>query len=247
VMIPSQLWLGSRPQHICGGSLVASGWVLTAAHCVWGVPQRSLRVDAVLGITNLALASSTEGAQRITVTRMFAHGKYDHYARSGVGPNDIAMLKLAMEAKLSETVKLVPLYSRTSDDEDESGVATLSGWGSTSEDGSQPVYPNKLQKAQFPVVSYKDCLEFLSEKDPNAEGLLAESNLCAGSLNATDLSSCSGDSGGPLVMDIGNQTMQVGIVSWGLTNCGSIPFPSVFTRVASHHDWVSAVQRRFKD
>ncbi|XP_052131211.1 chymotrypsinogen A-like [Frankliniella occidentalis] len=240
-LIPNTMWLKAVPWHICGGSLVAEGWVLTAAHCIWGVSQRSLRVDAVLGIANLKLQA--EGAQRITVARMFAHAKYDHYARGGVGPNDIGMLKLARKAKLSETVKLVPINNVNGVDGE--GTTTLSGWGSISQDGSRPVYPEQLQTADFPIVPHDKCIEALNNTEPAAVPLLADSNLCVG--NVLGLASCSGDSGGPLVKEVDGVMVQIGVVSWGLTNCGSLPFPSVLTRVFSHVAWINAVQNKYKD
>jgi trypsin len=52
------------------------------------------------------------------------------------------------------------------------------------------------------------------------------SKLCAGGVQGQD--SCNGDSGGPLTY--GGQ--QIGIVSWGSTNCGD-PVPAVYANVAS--------------
>lgn len=45
--------------------------------------------------------------------------------------------------------------------------------------------------------------------------------------------SCNGDSGGPLLVD----GIQVGIVSFGVTDC-SAGWPSVYTRVTEFYSWV---------
>lgn len=243
VTMPSPFWINAQPQHICGGTLITVDWVLTAAHCVYGVPNSASKVEVVLGIDNLATKAA--GSQRIVVSRMLVHAKYDHYANSGVGPYDIALLKLARPATLTDNIKTAKLP--TSATPEESGTATLSGWGSTSKDGMHPVYPNQLQTADFPIVPYATCVAFVSQAaDDETAALLKETNLCVGDLNKAGVSSCSGDSGGPLIQKATDGTVTViGIVSWGPTNCGAFPFPSVFTRVSSYLDWIKAVAAKY--
>jgi secreted trypsin-like serine protease len=49
-------------------------------------------------------------------------------------------------------------------------------------------------------------------------------------------SSCSGDSGGPL-MDAENNNIQVGVVSWGNSNCGDAT-PGVYSRISNQWAWI---------
>lgn len=51
------------------------------------------------------------------------------------------------------------------------------------------------------------------------------SMICAGQLGRD---SCNGDSGGPLV----SGGRQIGLVSWGSTDCGG-PLPAVYTHLAA--------------
>lgn len=54
-----------------------------------------------------------------------------------------------------------------------------------------------------------------------------------------------GDSGGPLIQQNADGDAEViGVVSWGLKNCGTVPFPSVFTRTSAYTDWIQAVQQQ---
>lgn len=68
-------------------------------------------------------------------------------------------------------------------------------------------------------------------------GAYHHTNICAGDLSGR-ISACSGDSGGPLAQEINNETVIVGVVSWGLIICGIPDKPSVFTRVSLYHDWI---------
>ncbi len=69
--------LSSSGSQFCGGSLIASKWVVTAAHC--SSSAYSVRVGSV---------DRTSGGQVIRVVRKINHPNYN-------GQNDIALLELA--------------------------------------------------------------------------------------------------------------------------------------------------------
>ncbi|KAJ8945722.1 hypothetical protein NQ314_009084 [Rhamnusium bicolor] len=92
------------------------------------------------------------------------------------------------------------------------GTTVLSGWGSTECDAA---LTSILGGSDHP-------LDF-------------EANICTGPLIG-GISACSGDSGGPLV----KYGVLIGIVSWGITPCGSVGAPSVYTRVSNYVDWIHA-------
>ena len=48
-----------------------------------------------------------------------------------------------------------------------------------------------------------------------------------------------GDDGGPLLIKSGNSYTQVGIISYGPTNCGKGSAPNVMTRVSALYDWIN--------
>lgn len=45
-LVSLQLFMGNMSKHICGGAIVHSNWILTAAHCVANVPKNSIRIVA---------------------------------------------------------------------------------------------------------------------------------------------------------------------------------------------------------
>ena len=90
-------------------------------------------------------------------------------------------------------------------------------------------------------MNNQTCIDTFNEKY-NAI-IDASTQLCAGGDKNKD--SCSGDSGGPLTykQSTDQPFYQVGIVSFGLKNCGQEDVPGVYTRVAAFTEWIASKMR----
>jgi hypothetical protein len=83
------------------------------------------------------------------------------------------------------------------------------------------------------VVNIDDCNN--AYNNDVIEGVM----FCAG-IPRGGKDSCQGDSGGPIVKQIGNEHVQVGVVSWGI-GCAQPGFPGIYSRVSSAQDWIKQV------
>ncbi|KAI5710572.1 hypothetical protein M8J75_009812 [Diaphorina citri] len=209
-------------KQFCGGSLIDTQHVLTAAHCVahmnsWDVAKLSVN----LGDHNIKQKNEVKHVER-KVKRLVRHKAFDMRTLY----NDVAILTLDKPVKYSDTIRAICLPRGRASYEGK--IATVIGWGSLRESGPQPAV---LQKVNIPVWTNADCK---ARYGPAAPGGIVDHFLCAG--RATK-DSCTGDSGGPLMVNDGKWT-QVGIVSWGI-GCGKGEYPGVYTRVTYFMPWIT--------
>jgi secreted trypsin-like serine protease len=216
-------------QQFCGGTLIDRNSVLTAAHCVDGVPARYLRVAVGRTVLN-----SRQGTLR-RVSRVFVHPGYAPDRNMGY---DAAVLKLNKAVKGTRPVRLA---GGNQDFLEKPGRrATVAGWGNTTvqpPDGSNATdYPNRMREASVPLVSDRRANNvYKSEYQPRI--MVAT--------YAARKGVCWGDSGGPLLSRTGGAYRQSGIVSFG-AGCGARGYPQVYTEVNAYANkrFISGAARR---
>uniref|UniRef100_A0A1B0D8E0 Uncharacterized protein n=1 Tax=Phlebotomus papatasi TaxID=29031 RepID=A0A1B0D8E0_PHLPP len=225
--ICSMQWvLIGTSSHICGSSIINNNWILTAAHCFTEIPNLG-SIWAACGLTDLTITTTQ---QRHMIDERVIHPLYP----GGVAPNDIAVGRLA--ASLVFNANVQPINLPTQGLAPTIGTAVLAGWGSTSTTAI-PSMPNRLQRANKPVVTDQQCCDLMNSVIAGACNNLASSNVCAG---GGPISACSGDSGGPLSQQVGGTWTHIGIVSWGVTPCGTTVAPSVYVQTSAFRNWIDS-------
>lgn len=221
------IYTGTDPRtgQFCGGTLVASDVVVTAAHCTdellhntaASLPTDPLRTRDPVGLRLKVMVGSRFLGQ--------FRGEHRYVSLVREHPNpDVDLTVLVLES----AVTTPPIgYLRPADAAslDASGVmASILGWGNTTEGGSGSA---TLKVAEVPVVSDASC--GVSYSDPSW-GWNAATMICAGyPQGGTD--TCQGDSGGPMVVRGGDgEWLLAGATSYG-QGCARAGWPGVYAEL----------------
>lgn len=204
----------AREGYFCSGSLIASEWVVTAAHCLSRHAQAS---DFKVAAGSAQLSRS----HLISVAKIVRHEKFD----SSSLKNDIALIRLARPADHASSIALADLTVEAR--ALESHVrATINAWGATS--FLNRTVSDQLLSVSVPIRKRRAC-------NRSYNGAVTSRMLCAGDKGAD---ACLGDSGAGLVITYEGHLYLEGIVSWG-EGCGDPAKPGVYTRVPSYLEWIN--------
>lgn len=211
--------------YFCSGSLLAQDMVVTAAHCVYGSTQGSLRVIFTQKVTfnDDGTPAFTDSSPEVhQVPGATYNPAYDPDA-TGADQHDIAVVQFS--GGFPDGYRAATLMG-PSESLSVGETVTLAGYGST--DAINSNEGGELDKVDVNIAAMLGSTEVVLDQSQGK-------------------GACYGDSGGPAFITSGGQ-----LELWGLTNraypndVSDCAHESVYTKINSYTDWIAQTEEALR-
>ena len=227
---PHQVHLGPAPGRrgsVCGGSIIANNWVLTAAHCVVDANTKQVTQPSQVMISTGNVDDRRQPI-RLRVEKIIPHPQY---GKTQINLNDVALMKVRGNLIKNGVTAKAQLPQPNESFIGQNVVA--SGFGRTNPDPSVPSQSPVLKALDVRVLPDQSC------KSVYGAGYVPSMMVCVGGKPGQNV--CNGDSGGPLTLKSQSGNIVVGIASFVRdVHCRD---PAVFTKVSYHISFINQVMR----
>jgi len=207
---------------LCGGTLIDSRHVLTAAHCVLRNDPSAIIITAGLHNKN---NEENESRQVRQVEQIFKHPDYNPTTHQ----NDLTILRLAEPVDFNRYVQPACLPGPEPQPNED---VVLIGWGTSELNGDSN---HELKQTKVKVVG--ECNKYWGSS------INEDKQVCVAHPTDGD-SACQGDSGGPMLYQRNGQWIVSGVASFvSATGCrtdGNTP-PNVYVRVSAYLPWINSI------
>ncbi|XP_061723303.1 chymotrypsin-1-like [Cydia pomonella] len=201
----------------CGGSLISSQTVLSAAHCMDDITEKKAHMTGIS--FNIYMGHTSYAKAKMTRVVLDYETHEDYSPEDTEVRYDIGIMFLTSPVRFSDNVQKAILQPSFSFKEDSHMV--IAGWGYTAP-GNKGTGSERLNAIEMTAKKYRSCKNMYKV-------------ICAASEEGHPFT---GDSGGP-VLNVQTQH-QVGIVSMRDLDTGI----TILTSVPDYWDWIRKTQHK---